>query len=270
MLLLADARLTLAPLTNFDIGALCSGAIVFVALRAGTLTAGGALAAFFVGALTFGALGPPGAFVLIAFFVTSVLLSRLGRSRKRGSGDIAKAGPRDGAQVLANGGIATVCALLTLTGEARYAVAFAGAFAAANADTWGTELGMLARATPRSILTFRPVAPGISGGVTLVGTVAEVLGAGLIAAVAALSGVAAAWPIFAGGVAGALIDSVLGASLQSLRWCPQCHRVCETDPHRCGANTTLVRGASWIGNDAVNTAATAVGALVAFALVRWR
>lgn len=268
MRFIAAAHLTLAPLTNFDIGALCAAAVAFVALRAGMLTGGGALAAFIVGTAVYGALGPAGAAVLLAFFLTSIALSRVGRARKKEVVDIPKTGPRDGAQVMANGAVATLCALLYLGGDVRYAIAFAGAFAAANADTWGTEIGMLSWERPRSILTRRPLALGLSGGVTLLGTTAEVAGALLVAATSVAVGIGGFWPIAAGGVAGALLDSALGASLQSLRWCPQCRRFCETEPHACGANTTLVRGAAWFGNDAVNAAATAMGAAVAFALAR--
>jgi uncharacterized protein (TIGR00297 family) len=268
MTLFADTRLTLAPLTNFDIGALGAAAIAYLALRAHALTGGGALAAFAVGTVTYGTLGNPGGAVLLAFFITSVALSRLGRARKRRLTDLAKPGARDGDQVLANGGIAALCALMTLTGDLRYATAFAGALAAANADTWGTEIGTLSGGTPRSILTLRPVTAGLSGGVTLLGTLAEIAGAALVAGIAHLTGLGVAWPILAGGVAGALVDSALGASLQALRWCPQCRRACEIEPHTCGANTTLVRGAAWLGNDAVNALATTTGAVVAFALAR--
>jgi uncharacterized protein (TIGR00297 family) len=268
VLWVAEAHLTLAPLTNFDIGALCSAAVALIALRLRALTAGGALAAFAVGTATYSSLGPAGAAVLLAFFLTSVALSRFGRTRKRGFVDIGKTGARDAAQVVANGGVATICALLALGGDPRYAIAFAGAFAAANADTWGTEIGMLAAQCPRSILTLRPIATGLSGGITLIGTFAEIAGAALIAATSSAVGIGGFWAVTAGGIAGALVDSLLGASLQSLRWCPHCRRACETEPHACGANTTVVRGIAWLGNDSVNALATATGAAVAFALAR--
>jgi len=70
-------------------------------------------------------------------------------------------------------------------------------------------------------------------------------------------------PVAIGGFAGALTDSILGASLQSLRHCPACRRDCETDPHDCGTATVLRRGLVWFGNDVVNLAATVTGALVA-------
>ncbi|MDQ2857270.1 MAG: DUF92 domain-containing protein [Candidatus Eremiobacteraeota bacterium] len=264
-------QLTLAPLSNFDIGVVAAVAIALTAYRTRSLSATGALAAIAVGTATFGALAFPGAFVLLTFFISSLGFSRIGRERKRELLiDVGKTSARDGTQVLANGGVAAVCALLALWVDARYAIAFAGAFAAATADTWGTEIGALSRSGPRSILTLRPIAIGLSGGVTVLGTLAEVAGAATIGVVAFgltphLATVAA---VAAGGVGGALLDSILGASLQSLRWCGQCRRATEREPHACGANTTPLRGLQWFGNDAVNFAATAAGAAIAVALAR--
>jgi uncharacterized protein (TIGR00297 family) len=200
--------------------------------------------------------------VLFAFFVPSTLLSRLGRARKRAlHGDEPEA--RNAWQVLANGGVAAIAALAGLHGGTPLAAAFAGAFAAASADTWGTEIGLLARGAPVSLLTFRRVTPGLSGGVTATGIAATLAGAVCVAAVAALLGLAPFWSVAAGGVAGALLDSLLGASLQALRWCPQCRCDCETRVHACGSPAELRRGAGWLENDAVNFAATLCGALVA-------
>ncbi len=259
--------LHLAPLTDLDIGAVAAAVIALLAYRTRSLDAGGAAAAFAVGTATFAALGIRGAAVLLTFFVTSVALSRVGKRRKRTVLiDVGKTGPRDAAQVFANGGVAALCALATHLVAPAFAFAFAGAFAAATADTWGTEVGTLVRQPPRSILTLRPIATGLSGGVTWAGTLAEVAGALLVAVVAlpldrrAFVGVALA------GVAGALVDSVLGASLQTLRWCANCRRATEREPHVCGANTAPLRGFAWLGNDAVNFAATVVGAAVAYAL----
>jgi uncharacterized protein (TIGR00297 family) len=263
----ADDRLTLAPLTNFDIGALASGALCYAAWRLNALTSSGALLAFLVGTFTFAALGGTGAAVLLTFFVTSVALSFLRRARA-GPAQTEKHGPRDGMQVFANGGVAALCALGILWVSPHYNVGFAGALAAANADTWGTELGILLGGKPRSILTFRPIEPGLSGGITLAGTLAEIAGALVIAGVAYAAGLRFFVAIACAGIAGALVDSLLGASLQVLRWCPQCQIACETEPHTCGANTRIVRGSGWFGNDAVNFAATLTGALVGYALAR--
>jgi uncharacterized protein (TIGR00297 family) len=205
--------------------------------------------------------------VLLAFFISSVLLSRFGRARKKRLVDIGKAGARDGEQVFANGLVAAVCAMLAMGGNHFWQIAFAAAFATAAADTWSTEFGTLAGRAPRSILTGKPVAPGISGGVTFAGTSAALLGAVFIAFVAAYAHASAAFVAIAiGGFIGATADSVFGASIQALRYCAGCKRHCETDPHVCGADTTLVRGANWMNNDAVNFAATLTGAASAVAV----
>jgi uncharacterized protein (TIGR00297 family) len=273
------------------IGALFAGIIALIAWRARALTAGGAVAAFAVGTLTYAAGTLGFTFVLLAFFVPSVLLSRLGRARKRALVDVGKHGARDAMQVLANGGVATVCAVVwALQHDLRWALAFAGAYAAATADTWATEIGTLARHQPRSILTLRPVATGMSGGVTVPGTLAELAGAVWLG-VTGVAGIAAAYvlnvadlgvawqtqapaayvlpvatllAIPLGGVAGATADSVLGATVQELRRCDVCERACETDPHACGAPSRLVRGVRGFSNDVVNLLATATGAAVAF------
>jgi uncharacterized protein (TIGR00297 family) len=230
------------------------------------LTWGGALAAFAVGGCAFGFLGIAGAATLFAFFLPATLLSRFGRSRKLRLSDVPKGGPRNAKQVLANGGIAAACAVLAL----RWPVmipAFAGAFAAASADTWATEIGTIAKGAPRSIVSWRPIATGLSGGVTLPGTLAEVAGAGCVAFAAAAFGLVPFWIALVAGIAGATVDSVLGATWQGLRHCAACGRNCETDPHACGTSTRVVRGFGWLGNDLVNFAATGAGAAVALVAV---
>jgi uncharacterized protein (TIGR00297 family) len=264
------------------------------------LTRGGAIAAFIVGTLTFAAGTIGTALILLAFFVSSILLSRAGKKRKKKLVDIGKGGARDGWQVLANGGVATACIVAWIvldhgSSASIWFVAFAGAYAAATSDTWGTEIGTLAEKLPRSIVTGKPLATGLSGGVTSAGTAAEVAGAVLIAVLTPAALLLAvpggtlpievhvpAWlaflgdrgaltiywgrlilPVFAGGFGGALADSILGATLQARRWCPACERECEVEQHGCGTATVHRRGLPWLSNDLVNLAATAAGALIA-------
>lgn len=240
------------------------------------------MAAFVVGSVTFAAGTIGSTLLLLTFFVTSVALSRAGKKRKRQFVDIGKGGARDAWQALANGGAATVCIAVWAfldhsAATSAWFVAFAGALAAATSDTWGTEVGTLAAKPPRSILTGKPLATGLSGGVSAPGTAAEVAGAVLIAVLApgalllALPGTSVTLhtltglllPVFIGGIGGATIDSVLGATLQERRWCPACQRECEVNPHGCGTVTEQRRGLPWMSNDAVNLAATVSGAVIA-------
>lgn len=254
---------------QFAVGACAAALVAAGAAKTGSLTRSGAVAAWFVGTATFGALGIGGAAVLFVFFFSSIGLSKFGRERKRRAlADVAKTGSRDAAQVLANGGIAAVCALAALWIDHRFAAAFAGALCAATADTWGTEIGALAPSRPVSIVTLRPIATGLSGGVSAIGTAAELAGAATIAAVTALASLAS-WPaVAAAGAIGAFADSLLGATVQTLRRCATCNVFCESDPHHCGAQTHVVRGLPWFGNDTVNTAATLCGAIAGFAFGR--
>ncbi|HEY3675613.1 MAG TPA: DUF92 domain-containing protein [Candidatus Tumulicola sp.] len=244
-------------------GIVFAAAVAAGAWRARALTPDGAVAAWLVGSATFGAGGWPAAVVLFAFFIPSALLSRIGSARKHALADAGKHGPRDARQVFANGGVAAVCALLASHGGAVFAAAFAGAFAAAAADTWATEIGVLSPQRPRSILTLRPVATGLSGGISAAGTGASIAGAAVVALCASATGVAPFAPVVLAGIAGSLADSAIGAALQALRWCPQCERACETNPHVCGSPTYLHRGIAWMDNDAVNLAATLGGASIA-------
>jgi uncharacterized protein (TIGR00297 family) len=204
--------------------------------------------------------------LLVAFFVASSTLSRLGARRKdeRTGSIVAKGGARDARQVLANGGLFALAALLSLVAPwPGWMVAGAGALAAATSDTWATEIGTLAGGAPRSITSGRPVPPGTSGGITLAGTLAALCGAAFVAALAWAFRWPAAAAIVLGGLAGSTADSLLGATMQARRWCERCGAATERDVHDCGTPTRFAGGLHWLDNDGVNLAAAVVGALTA-------
>jgi uncharacterized membrane protein len=67
------------------------------------------------------------------------------------------------------------------------------------------------------------------------------------------------------GTAGALVDSLLGATLQAIYICPNCKKETEQYPsHTCGAATQRVRGLPWLNNDLVNLTCILVGAMIPF------
>jgi uncharacterized protein (TIGR00297 family) len=242
------------------------------------LTWDGALAAAVIGTITFGLGGLPWAILLLAFFISSSGLSRMFSHRKSTLDEkFSKGSQRDWGQVVANGGLATVVILFqpAFPNFSWPWWAFAGALAAVNADTWATEIGTLSSGLPRLITTGRNVERGTSGGITLAGTFAALVGAALIGGVAGaipvqagIRTVSEAWfllgAISLSGLTGSLVDSVLGATLQTIYFCSTCGKETERHPHhKCGTLTVQKRGISWFKNDWVNFSASAAGAVLA-------
>jgi uncharacterized protein (TIGR00297 family) len=256
-------------LTRAVAGGLLAVSVAFVARRSRTLSTNGAAAAAVVGILAIAA-GWSWGLLLLLHFAAASALSKLGERKKAElvGAIVEKGGERDAGQVLANGGIFALAALgyLVFPSPVWYGVGV-GALAASAADTWATEIGTLAGGEPVSILSARRVPPGTSGGVTGVGTIAGAGGAVFIGAAATLAN----WPTpFAaaalGGMAGALADSLLGATLQARRWCDLCATSTERLVHRCGTPTRHAGGLTGFDNDAVNGVCSGVGALVAILL----
>ena len=254
------------------IGLALAGVIAALAWRLRALRTSGAIAAVVVGTIAMGA-GWDWGIVLVAYFISSALLSRYRSAEKenRVSGRIEKEGARDAIQVIANGAVFALAALgYWLHPHPTWQALGAGALAASAADTWATELGVIARATPRSILTWKPVSVGTSGGVTAQGMLAGAAGASFIVIITRLlrwPGVAAVAALV-GGLFGCVLDSVLGASLQARRWCASCAMATEQRVHRCGSNTTVVGGYEWLDNDLVNFLATFGGGVFGLFVAR--
>jgi len=192
------------------------------------LTRRGAAAALAVGLATIWGFGWRGLVLLLAFFVSGSLLTT---AAKGGEGAAQGGKGRNARQVIANGGIAALAAL------AGNWACFAGAVAAANADTWATEIGSHSPTPPRLITNWTRVPAGTDGGITVLGTAGGIAGAGLVAGLSYLLGHRSGVAIAVAGIVGMMVDSLLGAAVQGKVW--------------------------WMDNDAVNLAATLTGAACA-------
>ena len=189
------------------------------------------------------------------------------------AGQGAHVDERDAGQVFGNGGVATLFVLMhTLYPESIVGwVGFAASLAAVNADTWATELGVLNPTAPRMITNWRKrVEKGTSGGISLFGTLASLFGAAVIALPAALF--TGNWSLLAvislAGLAGSLFDSLLGATVQAMYYCPTDEKETEKHPlHTCGTQTIHIRGWEWLNNDWVNFACGALGSLIALGIL---
>jgi uncharacterized protein (TIGR00297 family) len=250
------------------------------AYRLRALSFSGAIAAAGLGWVVFGLGGWSATAVLLTFFLSSSGLSIAFGKQKRGlSEKHSKGNRRDAMQVLANGGIAGLCLiLLTLLPQQTWLwPAYCAGFAAANADTWASELGVLSRARPRLITNGKEVEMGTSGAITWLGSAAAISGALTVALVgvwvSALQPISILW-ISLAGFAGCLIDSYLGATIQAVYFCPACQKETERHPlHSCGTQTMLQRGLPWLNNDVVNgfctlSAPVLIGLLTVISLLR--
>ena len=257
------------------LGIVAAALIALAANRTRLLSTSGAFAASIIGSLAVAVAWSWG-ILLVAYFVAAASLSRLGRRTKeeRTQAIVAKPGPRDATQVFANGAVFAVAAAAALVWpNPVWGVLAAGSLAASEADTAATEIGTLLGGEPRSIVTYRRVPPGTSGGMTPAGTLAAIIGAGFVSFIALVLGTlergsSAVWIIAASGFVGALIDSVLGATIQARRWCDACNLATERRIHRCGNATRSAGGLPWLDNDAVNVVSSAAGGLLAVLLAR--
>jgi uncharacterized protein (TIGR00297 family) len=261
------------------LGLLFSSGVALLAYRRRSLNKSGVVGAVVSGTTIFGMGGWSWGLSLIYFFVSSSLLSHF-RERDKASAaadKFSKGSQRDITQAAANGGLATLFALiygLTRAHRVRRLTqaGFTGALATANADTWATELGVLSPTSPRLITTGKPVAPGTSGGITLLGNAASSAGAFTLGLFFRLTqaglGSRARLPVTAlvSGMAGSLFDSLLGATVQAMYFCPTCQVETERRVHHCDTPTIPLRGIPWLNNDVVNFLATAFGSLVAMCI----
>lgn len=265
---------------DFLTGSILAVGVSAFAYKRGSLSLSGFVSAVVTGTIIFSIGGLSWAVLLITFFFTSSALSHYKENVKEALAEkFQKGNRRDIGQVIANGGWGAVIALVfAFYPEPVLFAAFVGTVASVNADTWATELGVLSSAAPRLITSGRVAAVGTSGAITLFGTFAAFCGAFLIGIVAFAS-VLTAKLIFStdvfdspasliliatvSGLSGSLFDSVLGATVQGIYYCDFDQKETESDFHRCGHATRLIRGWRWLDNDLVNFIASVFASIAA-------
>jgi uncharacterized protein (TIGR00297 family) len=182
---------------------------------------------------------------LLVLFLLTWAATRVGYAHKQRLGTAEPHGGRNAAQVLANVGVAALCAVLfALFRDQRLLVAFGAALAEAAADTVSSEIGQALGGTPRLVTNWKPVVAGTDGAISVGGTVAGAAAAVLVGLTCALTRVLG-WHQFmtcaVAGTFGMIADSLLGATIER-------------------------RGV--LGNNGVNFLSTGIAALTGF-LLSW-
>ena len=252
-------------IVEYQVSTLIIASVLAITLAAhgykkGSLSESGALAAFFVGFISFGTSSRFG-FILILFYYTSSKLTKVKEDIKAKLEDNYVSGGRRGSfQVFACSLLGTVVCILFACyigddcqitfgnspsnsnldlyfftcKESRAAAQlwsmYVAHYSCATADTWASELGILATRRPRLVTTLfmREVPHGTNGGVSLLGTGASIVGGafiGIIFWVMSLTGSSdlterhTQYPMILVGLLcgfiGSMIDSILGATVQA-------------------------------------------------------
>jgi uncharacterized protein (TIGR00297 family) len=151
---------------------------------------------------------------LIMLFVLTFAATRFGRKKKQRRGVAEARSGRRASQIVANLGVAALCALI-----GRYDGCIA-ALAEATADTVSSEIGQAVGGSTWMLTTLRRVPSGKDGGASLAGSMAGIAAAAVVVAAGSLHH--ALWPdkalVFAAACAGLFFDSLLGATLEQRGW----------------------------------------------------
>lgn len=256
------------------IGFLLNSSVVILAPKKKLLTLDGAITAFVIGMLFYLFGGFFSWLLLILFFLSSSIIGKV--KKYYGLIDetelvVEEKKGRSAIQVIANSVPALICLVLFhFTKQTYFYLAMVGTIAGATADTWASEIGILSKKTPVSILTFKPIAAGLSGGITLLGTVASFFGASFIAVsflvffFGKLQSIERAFLysviIVLSGFISSVIDSILGILVQEKY---QLENQVITEVKGQDTSTLLYSGIKGIDNNMVNLITGLLTAFVA-------
>jgi uncharacterized protein (TIGR00297 family) len=276
-------------------GLLASVALSVLAIRAKVIRRGAMPQSVMVGTLVTLS-GFPSVLLFILFLAYTTLVTRLGKERKVKLGVADDVEGRKANQVVAVG---FTPAVMAMASSIMYAVglteasgvflaSYVASLAAASADTWASEIGVLSRGRP--ILFTMPrarVSPGTSGAVTPLGELSSLAGSASVAltylALTRVFNTSPLWVkfnwgslnpsiqlvllIIALGYVGEVMDSVIGALTQPKYYCDRCGVVTEQEVHTCGERTRLIYDPRVkLSNEAVNLLESLIAAVLAIVI----
>ncbi len=259
--LLAFAFCNFGEIDNYIIPILLTPALVAFVQKKRALDAGGILAAIILDVAVSLSLGNDGFLILLSFLIGGLITDKI----KKKADKTGQSERRNFVQVVSNGGVGAIFALAFLiTKQDAFVVGFCASFAEALADTAASGIGAFSKNT-LDPFRMKKCECGLSGGMSLVGTLASVLGALVITLISVALGAVnlfGAVVIVTAGVAGCIFDSFLGSLFQVKYICTSCKKITEKKTH-CGEKTAYYRGIKFVDNNLVNFLGTLFAALLA-------
>ena len=200
-------------------GAAITVPVTVIAYLARAVDRGGAVAGVLLATVLYAYAAWPGLVMLGGLMVIGTGVTRLGYARKEVLGVAEGRGGRRGiGSVVSNAGAGVAFAFLAVATpySEAFRIAMVAAFATALFDTTATEVGQAFGRRAVLLTTWRAVPEGTPGGVSLVGTMAGVSGATVLAGVGWGMGLvtgAGALAVILGAFFGSTLESFLGAMM---------------------------------------------------------
>ncbi len=236
---------------------IASPALACLAIYSGAMSVDGGICAFFLFALVgyFGEGFVPVLFIALLFLLSTVVsvIGKKVQKARNGRKEGHKA--RRAYQITAVGLFAIIALILhKTTGRTLFYYIFFLALTEQIADSMASDLGSLTKGKNVSIITFRPVEKGISGGISVLGTFCALVSSFVLMGIPLALGkvdVRVFLVVSILAFLGTLVDSIVGALAQSLYQCGDCGAFTEAGRH-CDRPARLIKGFRLIDNVAVN------------------
>ena len=245
-----------------------AAAVAFITIKKKAFTVPAALSAcamLIIAALCSGWSGI--VIVLAAYFTIFAVDMIVGdRSEKVTKSINQRSGARGIVQVIANALAATIAAVVGfILKKPELMMVYAAALTECLADSLASDVGVLSKKDPVDICRMKRIKRGLSGGVSLLGTLSALAGCVWMFLIS--------WIFFGLSLdlfiviivipmVGILIDSILGSLVQAKYECAVCGKSTEKTFH-CGEKANHAGGIKLINNDAVNIISNFVTAILA-------
>lgn len=211
------------------------------------VTAPGVILAWFIGIIIYTYGGILSFTALALLFILTILSDKIKKTKKDKTRNIK--------QMISNILTAGLCIVLYKYSNNKeiFLVMYFAVIASSLSDTLASSIGTLSKKKPINIFTMEKVETGESGGVSILGLFASLLGGVIIGIVYLFVNINISNFILISlmGLVGSIFDSVLGILVEAKYVCSKCKKTVEEKIH-CNNNTKLIKGYPYIDNNMVN------------------
>jgi len=205
--------------------------------------------------------------VLAAYLTIFAVDMIIGERSEKITGSInQRSGARGLVQVIANAFASTVAAVFSfILKKPELMIVYAAALTECLADSLASDIGVLSKKDPVDICRIKRIKRGLSGGISLLGTLSALAGCVLMCLISFIFfgiSVKVVVAVLVIPMIGILIDSILGSLVQAKYKCTVCRKSTEKKVH-CSQKTDHVGGLKLINNDSVNIISNFLTAILA-------